>query len=149
MTLEALDRLDDIVAELRGRSENEAETRHKLIDLVLHDVLSWPKNRVVVEEFIRPGYADYVLRKANGDDLLFVEAKRAGVFFSLPPAHAKDETHCYLGMQILMTDTNIRETMEQVRKYCIDTGCEFASITNGHEWIFFKIFEKGRRWDTL
>ena len=39
--------------------------------------------------------------------------------------------------------------MDQVRRYCFDTGCEYAGITNGHEWIFFKTFEKGKRWDDL
>lgn len=39
--------------------------------------------------------------------------------------------------------------MGQVRTYCIDTGCEFACVTNGHEWIFFKTFEKGKRWESL
>ncbi|WP_158683819.1 hypothetical protein, partial [Cronobacter sakazakii] len=40
------------------RDINEAETRHKIIDFVLYDFLAWPKNRVVVEEYINPGYAD-------------------------------------------------------------------------------------------
>ena len=39
--------------------------------------------------------------------------------------------------------------MRQVRTYCLDTGCEYAAITNGHEWIFFRIFEKGKRWESL
>lgn len=39
--------------------------------------------------------------------------------------------------------------MQQVRNYCFDTGCEYACITNGHEWIFFKTFEKGKRWDDI
>ena len=37
--------------------------------------------------------------------------------------------------------------MRQVRNYCVDTGCEYAAISNGHEWIFFKTFEKGTRWE--
>ena len=39
--------------------------------------------------------------------------------------------------------------MNQVRKYCLDLGCEFASITNGHEWIFFKIFERSKKLTSL
>ncbi|EKY2083074.1 hypothetical protein RA255_002041, partial [Cronobacter sakazakii] len=66
------------------RDINEAETRHKIIDFVLYDFLAWPKNRVVVEEYINPGYADYILRKTNGDDLLFIEAKKTGVYFEIP-----------------------------------------------------------------
>ena len=39
--------------------------------------------------------------------------------------------------------------MTQVRNYCFDNGCEFAGITIGHEWIFFKIFERNRKWTSL
>lgn len=148
-TQEALLELDSLVAELADREENEAETRHKIVDIVLHRVLAWPLNRVAVEEFIKPGFADYVLKKADGDHLLFVEAKRSGVFFTLPIPHKPDERCCYIGIQKLLTDPNIKEAMTQVRTYCVDTGCEFACITNGHEWIFFKTFEKGKRWETL
>ncbi|WP_196489019.1 hypothetical protein [Burkholderia cepacia] len=138
------------VAELAvTRDINEAETRHKVIDFILHEFLSWPKNRVAVEEYISPGFADYVLKKNNGDDLLFIEAKRAGVFFNLPIAHSDSETSCYIAISKLLTDENIRTAMQQVRTYCFDTGCEYACITNGIEWIFFKTFEKGKRWETL
>src|SRR5579859_5295375 len=94
-----LSNLEALEAEFTDRSENEAETRHKIIDLVLHDLLAWPRNRVSVEEFIRPGFADYVLKKSNDDSLLLIEAKRSGVFFTLPYAHKAGETSCYIGIQ--------------------------------------------------
>ncbi|QQC64352.1 ATP-binding protein [Paraburkholderia ginsengisoli] len=147
---------DDKLEQLRSveqyasqRDINEAETRHKVIDFIIHDFLSWPKNRVVVEEFIAPGFADYVLKKTNGDDLLFIEAKRAGVFFELPIPHAADETSCYISIAKLLSDSDIKAAMQQVRTYCFDSGCEYACITNGFEWIFFKTFEKGKRWESL
>ncbi|MDU3569514.1 MAG: hypothetical protein E7F77_01655 [Serratia marcescens] len=131
------------------RDINEAETRHKIIDFILHDFLAWPKNRVAVEEYINPGYADYILKKTNGDDLLFIEAKKTGVYFEIPISYNKDETSCYIPIRNLLTDKNINNAMLQVRRYCFDTGCEYACITNGIEWIFFKTFEKGRRWESL
>lgn len=131
------------------RDINEAETRHKIIDFVLHDFLAWPKNRVVVEEYINPGYADYILRKTNGDDLLFIEAKKTGVYFEIPISYSESETSCYISINKLLTNNNIKSAMQQVRTYCFDTGCEYACITNGIEWIFFKTFEKGRRWESL
>lgn len=131
------------------RSKNEAETRHKIIDFVVHDFLSWPKNRVAVEEYIDPGYADYVLKKENGDDLLFIEAKKEGVYFEIPLAYSSTETSSYISIKKLISDENIGKAVRQVRNYCFDTGCEYAAITNGHEWIFFKTFERGKRWDDL
>ncbi|MCK9407822.1 MAG: hypothetical protein M0R68_01675 [Bacteroidetes bacterium] len=63
---------------------NEADTRHKIIDEVIHSILCWPKELVKRESYINPGYADYRLIKATGDDLLFIESKREGEYFSLP-----------------------------------------------------------------
>lgn len=145
-TFEALKALE---AAMSGREENEAETRHKIIDFVLHQILSWPKNRVSVEEYIKPGFADYVLKKGNGDHLIFIEAKRGGVYFTLPASFSASETASYIPVKQLMSDAPIRAAMEQVRTYCVDTGCEFACITNGREWIFFKTFERGAKWDSL
>jgi predicted type IV restriction endonuclease len=151
-TLDASDslrELERLQQETKGRLENEADTRHRIIDYVLHKILAWPTNRVAVEEYIRPGFADYVLRRSTDDMLILVEAKKSGLFFELPAAYHGDETCCYVQISELLTDPNIKDAMQQVRIYCQDTGCEFAGITNGHEWIFFRIFEKGKRWDSL
>ena len=141
--------LEAAVADSPERGRNEADTRHKLIDLVLHSVLAWPKNRVSVEEYIRLGYADYILKRSNGDPVILVEAKKEGKFFQLPAPSKKGERYCYLNLKKLMSDPAIGEAIRQVRTYCVDIGCEFAAITNGHEWIFFKTFERSQRWDEL
>lgn len=141
--------LERAVADNPERSRNEANTRHKLIDLVLHSVLAWPKNRVEVEEFIRPGYADYVLKRANGEAIILVEAKKEGTFFELPKASKQNERFSFVNIRKLMSDDAISKTIVQVRSYCVDIGCEFAAITNGHEWIFFKTFERSQRWDEM
>ncbi|MCD9523750.1 hypothetical protein GLP14_13080 [Photobacterium carnosum] len=143
------DAMNALIQSLEERTKNEAETRHKIIDFVLHDFLSWPKNRVIVEEYINPGFADYILKKSNGDDLLFIEAKKEGIYFELPIPHCDSETSCYIPIKKLVTDPIIKSVMQQVRTYCFDTGCEYACITNGHEWVFFKTFEKGKRWEQL
>ena len=140
--------LEEIIAATGSRRSNEAETRHKIIDFVLHDYLSWPKNCVSVEEYIAPGFADYVLKKSDGSHLLFIEAKREGIFFELPIAHDALQLSCYITIAKLLTDPNIKSAMSQVRTYCLETGCEYACITNGHEWVFFKTFEKGKKWDS-
>lgn len=141
--------IKELINSSKSRNRNEAETRHKIIDYIIHEFLAWPKNRVSVEEYIKPGYADYVLKKENGRDLLFLEAKREGVFFELPIAYSRNERSTYIPIEQLISDENIKSAMEQVRHYCFDTGCEYAGISNGHEWIFFKTFEKGKRWHEL
>ncbi|MCR9813591.1 hypothetical protein, partial [Vibrio parahaemolyticus] len=95
------EKMNDLIRSLEPRTKNEAETRHKIIDFVLHDFLFWPKNKVVVEEYINPGYADYILKKDNGDDLIFIEAKKEGVYFELPIPHCDSETSCYISINKL------------------------------------------------
>jgi hypothetical protein len=146
---DAFARLPEIIADAAKRNRNEAETRHKIIDFILHDLLAWPRNRVAVEENIHPGFADYILKRTNGDPLVFVEAKKEGLYFELPLPHNGDETSANISIKKLLTDPNIKVAANQVRTYCADTGCEYARITNGHEWIFFKTFEKNVRWDSL
>ena len=131
------------------RNFNEADTRHKLIDEIIHGVLSWPKTQTFHESYIAPGYADYRLKRPNGEDLLFLEAKREGIYFELPNSFNKLKYSKHILVKTLLTDANIKSAMEQVWAYCMEEGCEFAGITNGHEWIFFKTFEKGKNWRNL
>lgn len=145
-THEIAQRLAD---ENRERPLNEADTRHQIIDEVLHAVLSWPRNQVECEHYIDPGYADYLLRKPNGDPLLLIEAKREGHYFQLPHPFSPKTDARHIPVKSLLTDSNIASGMEQVAGYCTAEGCEFAAITNGHAWIFFKVFERGKSWRTL
>jgi hypothetical protein len=107
--------VESVMAYAASRDHNEADTRHKIIDTILHDVLAWPKNRVRLEEFVKPGFVDYVLTKPNGDPLIFIEAKRDGKFFTLPFPYAANETAAYISLKKLSTDQNISEAMSQVR----------------------------------
>lgn len=138
-----------VIDESKSRSHNEANTRHKIIDFVLHDFLHWPRNRVFHEEYVHPGFADFILKKGNGDALMVIEAKKEGVFFEIPVAYSNDETSGFISIKKLISDENIKNAVTQVRQYCYELGCEYACITNGHEWIFFKTFEKGTKWDSL
>lgn len=131
------------------RNFNEADTRHKIIDEIIHGVLCWPKSQTFHESYIERGYADYRLKRSNGEDLLFLEAKKEGVYFNLPNNFNGHKLSRHILVKTLLTDENIKLAMEQVRTYCMEEGCEFAGITNGNEWIFFKTFEKGKNWRNL
>ncbi len=138
-----------LVASIEGRSLNEANTRHQIIDPLLHDVMGWPRARVKCEEYISPGFADYVLERSDGSNILLIEAKKEGHFFTLPHGLLQDSLAAYVQVKTLQTDVAIRDAINQVREYCLNVGCEIASITNGHEWIFFKTFQKGQDWRSL
>ena len=132
-----------------ARDLNEAGTRHQIIDVVLHDILSWPRNRTLCESFISPGYADYVLEKSSGEPLLILEAKKEGIYFELPQDFNKKKTNRKVSLKTLNSDNSICEAIAQVNSYCLHVGCEYGAITNGQEWIIFKTFSPNRRWDSL
>lgn len=139
----------EIAAEDKDRNYNEADTRHKIIDAILHKVLTWPVKLTFHESYIDEGYADYRLKKSTGEDLLLIEAKKEGVYFNLPNNFNGHKKKRHVAIKTLLTDSNIKKAVEQVRGYCMEEGCLYAGITNGHEWIFFKTFEPGKNWRDL
>jgi hypothetical protein len=121
---------------------SEADTRSKLIDKVLIDVLGWPEGSIRREEHNQSGYLDYVLR-LHGRPFVVVEAKREGLAFQSPvgprPATLKlDGT--------LVTDSEIRAAVNQVRTYCDEIGSRFAIATNGSCWIVFRAIREDMPW---
>ena len=128
---------------------NEADTRHSVIDRTLHEVLGWPRLQTKCESYIGPGYSDYVLLSRREAPIIIIEAKKSGTYFSLPKTFTSDDNYRFVKARSLMTDANTRAAMEQVQKYCSETGCEYAAITNGNQWIIFKTFEAGMRWQDL
>lgn len=137
------------LAGIAKKDLNEADSRHRVIDPVLHDVLGWPRSKVACEEYIAPGFADYVLRNGKDDALLLIEAKREGAYFELPASLNDGESGFYVSVKTLLTTPSIRAAIEQVRTYCVDNGCDFAAITNGHQWVFFRTYQKGADWRNL
>ncbi|MEI6704371.1 MAG: hypothetical protein WCL71_12695, partial [Deltaproteobacteria bacterium] len=128
---------------------SEANTRHQVIDVLLHDVLAWPRSAVLCESYVDPGYADYVLLSNADSHLIFIEAKKEDIFFELPQSILKDEHSGLIMTKTLMTAPDLNKAILQVRNYCLDTGCELGAVTNGHQWIFFKIFERHSDWRNL
>ena len=45
-----------------------------------------------------------------------------------------------------MKNENIKDTINQVMQYSIGSGCQYACITNGHEWVFFQAFIENKNW---
>lgn len=131
-----------------NRDMNEANTRHQIIDKVIHELLSWPQESVLCEEYINPGFADYILTNGNKKALI-IEAKKEGEFFTIPNSFNSKALYEYIKIENLLTDDSIKAAIQQVQIYCVTEGIPFACITNGHEWIFFKPFEFNKQWKKL
>ncbi|UUG49690.1 hypothetical protein NP567_04645 [Acinetobacter baumannii] len=72
---------------LKLSDANEAETRKKLIDVVIENVLGWTTDDISYEERVSEDgettYADYIIRTA--DVSILIEAKRLGsTFYTVP-----------------------------------------------------------------
>jgi hypothetical protein len=147
--MEAHQKAIDLVKEAADKDKNEATTRHQIIDVVIHEILEWPRSMVPCEESITPGYADYVLERGDGTAIIIIEAKKEGVTFDLPQSLFKTSQATYVRTDTLRTSAPIRQAMDQVREYCLNRGCEFAAITNGHQWVIFKAFQREKDWRTL
>src|SRR5690348_6749396 len=60
---------------------NEATTRLRIIDRLLFDCLGWHTSEVVAEDYHAGDYVDYAL--GQGPEVI-LEAKREGIYFTLP-----------------------------------------------------------------
>ncbi len=121
--------------------DNEADTRFKLIDQILHKVLGWNiLGDFSLERYGSSGFADYIL-SADGRDRMVVEAKRAGA--ALVDTHAKSTQYLAVKSAALK---DAQAGLAQAQNYCMDNGITFAVLTSGLEWIaYLAIREHGRK----
>ncbi len=144
---EALAALDTICAEFSSFVAakgyvSEADTRAKIIDRILREVLLWPEGALSREDHVERGFIDYTLQ-ARGKAHIVVEAKRAGLPFTFP----KYPSHRSLSLKgALITDAETREAIDQVRGYCDDAGVRYAIATNGFAWVVFRAVRDDMSW---
>lgn len=130
--------LDALLAGIENKNldaaMNEAETRFHIIDLMLREVLQWPRDWIRVEQRAEPGYTDYELGE-NGT-VLIVEAKREGSTFVLPSKLGYG-VHRISPLARDSSNTALKSAMTQVMMYCSTRGVAPALVTNGHQWVSF------------
>ncbi|TEU24988.1 P-loop NTPase fold protein [Alkanindiges illinoisensis] len=118
---------------LKEKDVNEAETRKKVIDKIIENILGWDDADISYEERVSEDglttYADYIIKTANSS--LLIEAKRVGkVLFNTPHRRRSKLTGSLMhgeGGQAII----------QARDYCRKKSIPFAIVTNGDQWIIF------------
>ena len=129
-----------LIEELLGRyrklqlhDANETETRLKLIERVIFDVLGWTHDDVSVEERVSEDgsttFADYVIRTAGTS--LVIEAKKVGKTF----CDLENQRRRKLSKAFVTGD--VGDAIIQARDYCRKLSIPFAVVTNGSEWIVY------------
>lgn len=114
---------------LKSQDISESDTRSKLIDRMLINVLGWDENDIIREGHVDTGYYDYKVSIAG---LTFiVEAKRQFVEFTFP-----DEKRKKCKLDTLYSEN--KAVIDQIKGYLDDCGCDIGIITNGKQYIIAK-----------
>jgi hypothetical protein len=126
---EGLQRFSEIQAELVAWSQsgiNEADTRAKILDRLLKDVLGWDESSIRREERSADGdYLDYHLESPS--NRFIMEAKRVGIYFEMPASSSIRARRS----GIVAKSTSLYNALEQARSYCVSQGIPVAAVSNG------------------
>lgn len=116
---------------------SESDTRSKLIDRLLIDVLGWDEKDIKREGSIDSGYYDYKISIPGVQ--FIVEAKKQFKEFVLPSHHKR------VTLKSLLKENEV--VIKQIRNYAIDEGIQYCIITNGTQLLLFKAFNSdGKDW---
>ncbi|MER8389056.1 ATP-binding protein [Mesorhizobium sp. M1380] len=131
----AYERLLTLAGEFRSvisGGVNESDTRLKILDRFLFEVLDWKHGDVFTEPTSAAGYIDYLLT-LGGRNAIVVEAKRAGLL--TPVTKGSQVVNASLkGAVVKPLLPGIRQAMG----YATDQGAAVAAVTDGNTWLFFK-----------
>lgn len=130
---ESAEKIIDDVKKLLESNANEAETRFRIIDEVIFNILNWTKDDVTVEDRVtedgKTTFSDYIVKTVS--TAFIIEAKKVGVTFS----SIKHDRKLKLTNSIVSGD--LGNAIIQARDYCRKLSIQFAVVTNGIQWIIF------------
>ena len=126
--------LQSELAKFPLESQTEADTRARVIDKLLADVLDWPPENVLREENANPGFMDYVFLVSRRVAVL--EAKKSGDAFRLPHDIVSGRAFTLGG--IIRRVPNLQSHIDQVTRYCSNNGIEYAIVSNGLQYVVFR-----------
>ena len=106
----------------------ESDTRSKLIDHLLIDVLGWSETDISREGHVDSGYYDYRISIA-GFNMVF-EAKRQYKELTIPNGTK------HIKLSTLYKEN--KEVIDQIRGYLGDLGLDTGVITNGRQFLIAK-----------
>jgi hypothetical protein len=112
---------------------NESDTRLKVLDRFLFEILEWKHEAVFTEPPTPSGYIDYLLTIGERRGAMVIEAKRSGL---LHPATKSDEV-----MYVALSGPVVKPLMPGIKQaltYAMENGVSVAVVTDGNTWLFFK-----------
>jgi len=114
---------------------SETDTRSKLIDFMLVEVLGWSEDNITREERIveENTFLDYKL--STNIPQIVIEAKRNTIDFEIPTSTVQKDFK--IG-GVLQNSKELIKAMVQARDYAVSKGIVFCVVTNGKQYIFFR-----------
>lgn len=125
---ESLDKLNELILNFGQFSTaeiSEADTRCKLLDTILVDILGWDEHDIQREGYVKPGFFDYEVSTASFR--FIIEAKKTLETFVFPTNHNHSK------LKVLLKGNT--EHIEQIRNYIIKRNLSYGVISNGHQFI--------------
>lgn len=114
---------------------SEADTRSKLIDFMLIDVLGWSETNIFREERVIENntFLDYKI--STSIPQIIIEAKKNSIDFEIPTSSKQKEFK--IG-GVLQNSKQLIHAMVQARDYAVSKGIMFCVVTNGRQYVFFR-----------
>lgn len=131
---EALDFLRPQLEEFQKRDMTESDTRSKVIDSLLFNILGWSEKDVEREEYTGNGFFDYCV-SAPGFAFI-IEAKRTFEALKLPVGTR------HVTLKSLLKGNE--EHIKQIRGYLVDEGMSHGVVTNGRQFIVAQFVNHNR-----
>lgn len=113
----------------------ETDTRSKLIDFLLIEVLGWHEDDIRREGHVDSGYFDYLVSIPG--IFFIIEAKRHFKSLILPVNHKQSSLNALL--------RGNKDQIDQIRKYCFDESIPYGVITNGYQFILLKAYNSDNK----
>jgi len=131
----AMSALAPIINKALSDDANEADTRFRIINTLITDVLQWPVSAVQNELHTETGYIDYCIGTAGAQFVL--EAKRVGAHFELPDS----TTSAVVSIPALVSGSaagkSLQKALEQASRYAQERGVPIACAFNGYQLVVF------------
>lgn len=128
---------ENVYNEFNTLDLSESDTRSKILDKLLIDVLGWSEFEIEREGWVRVGFFDYELRTSSFQ--FVIEAKKNFVGFKLPKKGNE--------VKLKSIYEGNKNVIDQIRNYVFERGLSFGVITNGTQFIIAQFSNSiGKDW---
>lgn len=128
--------LKKIIAEIDGYKSTiitEEDTRLKVLDRVLIEVLGWKREDIYTEKAVTTGYIDYFLAN-NASPGFILEAKKISHDLGLEEFTSG---RFYKLNGPVFRNTDCQAGLTQAKRYCQAKSVQLACLTSGNQWVIF------------